>query len=75
MYAQMLTYLIIHVFTYALFILRNPLRMIKIYRNMSELWEIVCKNIICILVYLFVLLYEKTSQNTETPSFLIPYSQ
>jgi hypothetical protein len=53
----------------------NSLRMIKIDRNMSELWEIVRKNMICTLVYLFVLLYEMPSQNTETPPFLISYSQ
>ena len=35
--------LIIYVFIYALFMLSNSLRMIKIYRNMSQLWETVCK--------------------------------
>jgi len=47
----------------------------QIDRNMSKLWAIVCKNMICTLVYLLVLLYEMLSQNTETPSQLIPYSQ
>jgi hypothetical protein len=35
--AQMLMYLIIHVFIYALIMLSNSLWMIKIDRNMSEL--------------------------------------
>ena len=68
-------YLTIHVFIYALFMLRNSLKMIKIDRNMSELCKIVCKNMICTLVHLLVLLHEMQSQNTETPSLSIPYSQ
>ena len=44
---QILIYLIIHTcfFIYALLMLSNPLNMIKIDRNISELWQIVCKNI------------------------------
>ena len=66
-YVQMLLYLIIHVFIYALFTLSNSLRMTKIDRNVSELWEIVCKNIISTLVCFLVYIYEIPSQNTETP--------
>jgi hypothetical protein len=43
-YVQMLLYLIIHLhFKYALLMFSNSLKMIKIDRSMSELWQIVCK--------------------------------
>jgi hypothetical protein len=38
--------------------LSNSLKMMKIHRNMSELWQIVCKNIVLTLVHLLILLYE-----------------
>ena len=37
--------------------------LIKIDQNMSELWDIMCKNIIWTLVRLLVLLYETESSN------------
>jgi len=36
--------------------LRNKLKMIKIYRNMSEFWWTAWKNIILILVHLLITL-------------------
>jgi hypothetical protein len=41
-------------FVYALVMLHNSLNMIKVDQNMSELWQIVCKNIILTLVLLLV---------------------
>jgi hypothetical protein len=49
-------YLIIRLSFYIyLLMFSNPLKMIKIDRNMSELWQFACKNVILILVHLFVL--------------------
>jgi len=36
----------------------KSLKMIKIDRNMSELWQILCKDIILTLVHLLILLRE-----------------
>jgi hypothetical protein len=56
-YGQILMYLIIHLFIYALMKFGNCLKMIKIEQNM-ELLQTVCKNIILTLVHLLVLLCE-----------------
>jgi hypothetical protein len=45
----------IHVFTYAVLMSSNSLKMIKTDQNMSEFWGIVCKNIILTSVHLFMI--------------------
>jgi hypothetical protein len=49
---------LLYVFLYTLLMLSNSLKMIKIDWNMSESWQILCKNVIWTSVYLLDLLYE-----------------
>jgi hypothetical protein len=56
LYAQVWIYLKIHLYVYTRFILGNSLKVTKIDWNISELWQIVRKNIILTLVFLVLLL-------------------
>ena len=57
-YAQILKYLIIRRFIQSLLLFNNPMKMIKIIRNMSELRKLSVKNMILILVHILGLLCE-----------------
>jgi hypothetical protein len=68
-YEQILANLIIHRFIQGVLIFNNPMKMIMIIRNMSELRKLPVKNMILILVHIFVLLRESknfTSLSKQT---------
>ena len=61
-------YLIIHLyFIYALLLFSNSLKMIKAYRNMSELQQILCQNVVLTLVHLLFLLCEHVAKFVSEP--------
>jgi hypothetical protein len=61
---MLLIYLTIHLYSiYAVLLFSNFLKMIKTYRNMSELQQIVCKNTVTTLVHLLVRLCKQLAKS------------